>query len=201
PTRSKKIKAMLAGGLVLGVGATVTLASWSDQAFVDGVFRTSTFGIEARTTPTAEWQEAETEASAVDLTLETSLARELQPGATVYTPLELRTVTGSVAGTVTLEGAEPVGEAALFEALTYTVVESATCDATAVAASTDALVPGGAELTQGSDAGVISVGANSTEPVTLCFAFTLPDTADDPTLQGLDATAQWRFAAESVEAA
>ncbi|WP_255808456.1 SipW-dependent-type signal peptide-containing protein [Leucobacter aridicollis] len=41
-----KARALLAGGLVLGVGAAVTLAAWTDNEWVRGVFGTGTFGIE-----------------------------------------------------------------------------------------------------------------------------------------------------------
>ncbi|MGO2139648.1 MAG: SipW-dependent-type signal peptide-containing protein [Leucobacter sp.] len=44
-----KARALLAGGLVLGVGAAVTLAAWTDNEWVRGVFGTGTFGIEGST--------------------------------------------------------------------------------------------------------------------------------------------------------
>lgn len=65
---SGKVKAVLAGGLVLGVGAAVTLASWTDQAYVDATFGTSSFNIQVDTQGGGEaWVEADTEAAASDL--------------------------------------------------------------------------------------------------------------------------------------
>ena len=39
------IRAILAGGLVLGVGAAVTLAAWNDSEFVTGTFTAGTFNL------------------------------------------------------------------------------------------------------------------------------------------------------------
>src|SRR5690625_5389644 len=58
-TRSRKVKAALAGGLVLGVGAAITLASWTDQAYVDAEFGTSAFNIQVQTTEDEGWVEAD----------------------------------------------------------------------------------------------------------------------------------------------
>lgn len=41
---------MLAGGLVLGVGATATLASWNDSEYASAVVTTSTFDIQSSVT-------------------------------------------------------------------------------------------------------------------------------------------------------
>ncbi|MFN3340157.1 MAG: SipW-dependent-type signal peptide-containing protein, partial [Dietzia sp.] len=40
--RARKRKALLAGGVVLGLGAAVTLAAWSDDVFANGIFNTGT---------------------------------------------------------------------------------------------------------------------------------------------------------------
>ena len=48
--RSRMIRAILAGGLVLGVGAAVTLAAWNDSEFVTGTFTAGTFNMQGSTT-------------------------------------------------------------------------------------------------------------------------------------------------------
>ena len=120
PARSNKIKALLAGGLVLGVGAAVTLASWTDQAYVDATFGTSSFNIQVDTAEGAEpWIEAETPDDARTLAFSVGFDA-LEPGDTVYAPVSLRTdPDGSVGGTVTLGSATPGAEAdqVLFDAL------------------------------------------------------------------------------------
>src|SRR5690606_31735774 len=47
--RSRMIRALLAGGLVLGVGTAVTLAAWNDSEFASGTFRAGTFDLEGST--------------------------------------------------------------------------------------------------------------------------------------------------------
>ncbi|GAB6858941.1 SipW-dependent-type signal peptide-containing protein [Microbacterium xylanilyticum] len=44
--RLLRIRALLAGGLVLGTGATSTLASWNDAEYANGTFTAARFGIE-----------------------------------------------------------------------------------------------------------------------------------------------------------
>ncbi|MEH6623762.1 MAG: SipW-dependent-type signal peptide-containing protein [Dietzia maris] len=50
--RARKRKAILAGGVVLGLGAAVTLAAWSDDVFADGIFNTGTIELEGNVTAT-----------------------------------------------------------------------------------------------------------------------------------------------------
>lgn len=45
-----RVRAVLAGGLVLGVGATVTLASWNDSEYASGSLTTSTFDLQSSVT-------------------------------------------------------------------------------------------------------------------------------------------------------
>lgn len=48
--RARKRKAILAGGVVLGLGAAVTLAAWSDDVFANGIFNTGSFELEGNVT-------------------------------------------------------------------------------------------------------------------------------------------------------
>lgn len=65
-TTSRKVRAIAAGGAVLGLGAVVTLAAWSDSEFAEGIFGTGTFGIEASTAD-GEYGEHATEGEALQL--------------------------------------------------------------------------------------------------------------------------------------
>ena len=47
---NRKILAVLAGGLVLGVGVAVTLAAWNDSEFATGTFTAGSFNLEGSTT-------------------------------------------------------------------------------------------------------------------------------------------------------
>lgn len=197
--RHRKVKALLAGTTVLGVGAAVTLASWTDQAFVDGLFGTTSFNIEVSTDGGATWEEADTTDTAADLGFSVGVDA-LEPGDTVYAPLQVRTDdAGSVAGTATVQGATlRTGDQGLFDALTYTLAQTATCDAAGVAAA-DQLVTD-SPLGTGSAADVLALAADGAAPQDLCFAVTLPDSeADDAALQGQTATATWEITARSSD--
>ena len=56
----RKIAAVLAGGLVLGVGIMATLGSWNDSEFASASFTAGTFifegGADQATTSTMTWQ-------------------------------------------------------------------------------------------------------------------------------------------------
>ncbi|MFC5929226.1 hypothetical protein D6T64_01470 [Cryobacterium melibiosiphilum] len=43
--RSRRARAILAGGLVLGVGAAITLAAWNDSEFATGTFSSGQFNL------------------------------------------------------------------------------------------------------------------------------------------------------------
>lgn len=202
PARSRKAKALLAGGLVLGVGAAVTLASWTDEAYVEATFGTSSFNVQVTSDGGTAWEEADTPGTASALMFSLGFDT-LEPGATVYAPVSLRTdPAGSVAGTVTLEGAAAGtgGDEALFDALRYTVTaleEDTRCAAGSVAGETLADGP----LTTGSDPGAIALAADGGNQVDLCFAVSLPRDVDRNTaLQGVSTSALWRFAASSDDA-
>ncbi len=199
--RGTKIKALLAGGLVLGVGAAVTLAAWTDDAYVEATFGTSEFNIQVTTDEETGWVEAATADDAATLDFGVELADALEPGVTVFTPLSLRTDETSVAADVTLGGAtDGGGDGELFAALEYSAVEladGAVCDDAGVAGGTT-LVPAGSPLTTGATDS-FPLGAEAADPAELCFAVTLPEGSDDPDLQGLTTAAIWTFSAESVD--
>lgn len=46
----RKVLAVLAGGVVLGVGVGVTLAAWNDSEFATGTFTAGSFNLEGSTT-------------------------------------------------------------------------------------------------------------------------------------------------------
>lgn len=111
--RTRKIAAIAAGILVVGVAATYTLASWNDSEWVwggagnDPGIGTSQFNIQQDTSVTfvnADWTDEDANPGG-GLTFTTG-ALALAPGDTVYAPVALRADSTSVAGTVTLQAAE-----------------------------------------------------------------------------------------------
>jgi len=211
PTRGLKrrlpllrVRALLAGGLVLGLGAAVTSAAWNDSEFATATITTSSFNTESSVGGTAYADNATTPGTTVTLPV-----GAFSPGVTGYLPVLIRTKAQSIAGTVVLNGAVFTGtDAALLStAFVYRVVRTtATCDATAftgsptfvVGTSTASAAPA---LTVGQNGGVTNVlaaGAPAAPGAVtgFCFEVTLPSAAAT-TLQGKTASATWQFLATS----
>jgi predicted ribosomally synthesized peptide with SipW-like signal peptide len=188
--RSKRAKAILAGGLVLGVGAAITLAAWNDSEFATGVFAGGAFSIEGSTDGTA-FTEHPTDDAAAPLTFAVE-ADNLAPEEPVYAGFAVQlTAASTYAATVdiTASSAAPIASS-----LTYSVVETDTfgCDATSFAAG-DALVTDAATTTS-TAADIFTLGATTT-PVFLCFEVTPSATLPQASPSG---TVLWEFSAVST---
>lgn len=115
--RTRKVAAIAAGVLVIGVAATYTLASWNDSEWVWGGASgntpgvgTETFEVQQNTSspfadPVGNWADRESNPGG-NLTFSTG-ALALTPGDSIYAPVALRTTADSVAGDVTLQAAVP----------------------------------------------------------------------------------------------
>ena len=215
--------AVAAAGLVLGVGASVTLAAWTDTEWVFGGngaggpgVGTSTFEVQQSTAApfTAFGDEEDNPGGEVVFAPD---ALDLTPGDTVYAMVALRTTAASVGGDVTLQPAvEAAGIVAndpaglLFDALEVGVIADDapfTCDATAFAGAPGApalIADGALGASGGTAAQTLAGAAGSTQYY--CFALTLPDDidpADGTTSEdyiGLTAAPAWEFLAESAPA-
>lgn len=215
--RNRKIVAIAAGLLVIGVGATYTLASWNDSEWVwggasgDAGIGTSTFEVQqdasAPFTAPGTWADFETNPGD-ELTFSIG-ALALSPGSTVYAPVALRTTADSVAGTVTLRGAVAASGVAVDDAsgLLWDAVRVTVYTATG-ATPPNACAPGldtaewGTPLLSNATLGTaasttqsLAAAAGSTQHY--CVALTLPAGSPD-TLQGRTIAPAWEFASESV---
>ncbi|WP_051297338.1 SipW-dependent-type signal peptide-containing protein [Brevibacterium album] len=208
-TLALRIRALLAGGLVLGAGATSTLAAWTDETTARGEFAASTFSVQANASKpysaSGPWTSAESDVAVLRFD-----ASGLAPGSVRYAPLALRTGTESLGGNAVLGPAQVVssgsGAADLGAALRYRVVVSDTCAAAAFTSGARYLVgaagaAGGVRLTTGqSEASPLALPAAAASapgaPVRMCFELTLPAGAANA-LQGQTATADWRITAIS----
>lgn len=193
-SRARKIRAVLAGGLVLGIGAAVTLAAWNDSENATGTFAAGQFNLEGSTDGGGTWGEHPDVASAAPLAF-TLNPENLAPDDVVYAPFAVRLdATTTNDATVTLAAAGTTG---VITNLTYTLVSTTgtTCDADAVAGGT-ALVPAGTAVGTVPAAPTFPLtagdGAAGT-PVNLCFAVTAGEIE-----QGQTGTATWEFGAEST---
>jgi predicted ribosomally synthesized peptide with SipW-like signal peptide len=199
-----RVRALLAGGLVLGLGAAVTLAAWNDSEFATATITTSTFNTESSVGGTAYADNASTPGATVTLPV-----GAFSPGVTSYLPVLVRAKATSIAGTVALNGAVFTGTDAtvLSTAFVYRVVRTtATCDATAFAGSPTWVVgtstaSAAPALTVGQNGGVsnvVAAGAPAAPGAAtgFCFEVTLPASAAS-TLQGKTASATWQLLATS----
>ncbi|TLM86495.1 hypothetical protein FDW83_01735 [Pseudarthrobacter sp. NamE2] len=217
-SRWTKGRALLAGGLVLGVGAAATLAAWTDDEWVfggsgngdgtgpntpgTGVYRMQQ-NTWAGASGAVKWtDEKDANGGALTFTVDPG---KLIPGKTVYSPMQLRTVAGSEALDVSLaEGIQSAlnrgadNSQALYAALTYGVfkgVGKAACEAGTVSGGSEVVPAGSALTTASATTFPLAAGTDAAtpgEPENLCFALTLPATASAD-LQGLNTVPVWRF--------
>ncbi|GGC72587.1 hypothetical protein IEU95_14915 [Hoyosella rhizosphaerae] len=198
--RRTKFRALAAAGLVLGTGTTIVLASWTDSSFVTGIFALGSFGIEASVNGANSWYDDE------DDLIFTVNPTTVRPGDTHYAPIALRTKADSMAALVTLNGAINDGDAAVFNALRYRVVESTTCNSSAFTGASTYVVGSNttaSALATGSAPDAIALPAAASLPgaaKTYCFEIALPDTSANWTnanLPNKTAAARWKFTAQS----
>lgn len=208
-----RTRAILASMGVLGIGAAVTLAAWTDTEWIFGGtdsgagIGTSSFTMQQNVNDGTGWRDGATEATGGKLNFPVQ-ATALSPGAVVYASVSLRAAAGSIAGTAVLNGAIPSGGTGttLFGLLTYqakTGVTAANCSAAGFAGNGTALVPAGTALGTGSGATTFALpaGASSTvagAQVDVCFAVTMPSSATSASNQGLATTPVWSFLATST---
>lgn len=194
---SRKLKAVLAGGLVLGVGAAVTLAAWNDSEFASGAFAAGSFNLEGSNTDGVAFDEHATAGAAAPLTFTTPLAGNLTPTDVVYAPFAVRLAADTTSPADVVVSAET--SSGDVTNLTYTLVSTATwgCDSAAVLAGTE-LVPAGTAVTSvpGTPGFTLPIGAPTSDPgaaQNLCFAVTAGEVT-----QGQTGTVTWEFAATST---
>ncbi|WP_263118444.1 SipW-dependent-type signal peptide-containing protein [Cellulomonas sp. RIT-PI-Y] len=207
-----RLRAGLAAAGVLGVGAAVTLAAWTDTEWIfggadgDTPIGTSVFEVEQNVYDGESFQNRETAASAGRLDF-TVAAASLSPGAVIYAPMQLRAAPGSIGGTAVLNGAVAGAGTSteLFDVLTYHVrsgVPQASCNDAGIAAGTGTeIVPVASALTANGTEGITILAApddtTGGTPVDLCFQITMPDTSTAATLQGQTVTPVWNVVTTS----
>ncbi|GAA4486197.1 SipW-dependent-type signal peptide-containing protein [Microbacterium panaciterrae] len=194
----RRVRAVLAGGLVLGVGATMTLASWNDSEFATGTFTAGRFDVVGSVNGTNFASHATAGTAIAMVFAQAADAAALAPGKTVYALFSVKTVNPSVAGTVKLT-ASTYAAGTLADYLTYGVktVTAAQCATAAdyAAAGSVSVVADGSVLST-SAATSQTLTANGGNQVNYCFAITMP-AATGNGAQGLPLTQTWQFAATS----
>lgn len=188
-----RVRAVLAGALVLGVGGSLTLAAWTDTEYAAGSFKTSTFGIVGSMDGTSY---ADHPLGSPGTLVFAGVPLALSPDTKTFSRFLVKTTAATdVTGTVVLGGATVSG--GLASHLRYgvrTIPAASACNATTFATGTS-VVPQNSMLTVGASAGQ-SVAIAGGAPVAYCFEVTLPaGTAN--AAQGQTATATWSFTGTS----
>lgn len=193
-SRRGRIRALLAGGLVLGLGAAITLAAWNDSEFATGTFGAGTFNLEGTELPGETFTDHDVPPGAA-LTF-SLLAGNLSPGDSVYAPFAVRLEAGTTNdATVTMTTEDTDGG---LVGLTYEVVMPTTFGCGAVTGG-PVLVAADTPIATTPAATTFPVfnGATDATPgdtVNLCFKVT----AEDNLAQGEEVTVVWEFNAVSL---
>ena len=187
--RRRKVLAILAGGLVLGVGAAVTLAAWNDSEFATGTFGAGRFDLQGSTDGTTYSSSPTAPGKTLAFELDADL---LSPGATVYAPFGVQLSSDS-----DYEAAIDLSTTAggdIGAALTYSVYDVGTFGATCSAATPPAGTALVADRAVGDTTPVsaFSLTAAAT-PVNLCFVVQ----AGAGLTSAQAGTVTWEFAGES----
>ena len=107
--RRRKLRAVLAAGLVLGVGGAVTLAAWNDSEFATSTFTAGSFNLEGAEGAGTTFTQHATAGAAAPLTFTTPFSN-MAPGDAVYAPFAVRlAATTTTDASVTLASATPGG--------------------------------------------------------------------------------------------
>ncbi|MGQ7787397.1 SipW-dependent-type signal peptide-containing protein [Nesterenkonia sp. PF2B19] len=196
--RRRKVQAVLAGGLVLGLGAAVTMANWNDSEFAEGLFGSASFNLEGSTDG-----EAYNDHDAVDEAAQLTFAADnMTPGQTVYAPFWVRldadtTIDGTVEASDGIGVVASSGENAAH--LSYEVLaDPDSCDAAGAASGTS--VAAGADLSEGIGSTTsfdLSAGdGDAGTPVLLCFEV---QASQDDFVQDDTTEVTWEVTATSVD--
>ncbi|MGN8026427.1 SipW-dependent-type signal peptide-containing protein [Microbacterium sp. 22242] len=189
--RLLRIRALLAGGLVLGTGATSTLASWNDAEYANSTFTAAQFGIEGSLDGTDYSKHASTNAAALSFN---PAVRGLFPGNTSYAAFAVRATSGSIAGQVQLTAGTPAGALIDLRYGVRTVSAMTQCNATGYV-NGRTVIPDGSTL--GTSSSILQALAADRTPVYYCFAITLPVDASN-SMQTTTATQTWQLVATST---
>lgn len=190
PGKAPKIRAILAGGLVLGVGAAITLAAWNDSEFAQGTFTAGAFNLEGSTDGTAFAEHPVGSPATLSFTANPG---NLSPGDVVTAPFAVRLDDATTNdATVTVSTEASTGS---LTGLTYSLTQSTAFGCGEPVTVT--LVTAGQALgsTPGSVTFALAQGAGTDpgDPVNLCFRIT----ADSNLVQSQTGTTTWEFAAQS----
>lgn len=194
PGRSRKVRAILAGGLVVGIGAAVTLAAWNDSEFASGTFTAGSFDMVGSADGTTF--ASHTTAPGQALTFSTNFGN-MSPGTVVAAPFVVH-LTPTTTTSATVSVASAAGALAAAPNLTYGIVSVANYAACVPGATGTLVVPAGTGMSAITGAQTFQLaksvdGTATGANVYLCIQVT----AGPSLVQGSTATGTWDFLATS----
>ncbi|OAN36591.1 SipW-dependent-type signal peptide-containing protein [Microbacterium sp. H83] len=186
--RSRRIRAVLAGGLVFGVGATMTLAAWNDSENGSATFTAGRFDIVGAVDGATFSSHPVGTPAALSFSAPFGA---MVPGSTVYALFSVKTANPSVAGSLQLSTASTAGTG-LGTYLRFGVrtIAGTACNATTYPAGVSVVPDNSTLATAGTTSQAVAANGGST--VNYCFAVSLP-AATDNTAQGLTAIQTWQI--------
>lgn len=201
PSRSRKVRALLAGGLVLGLGGAVTLAAWNDSEYASSTVTASTFGIEGSANG-EPFTEHSTVDAAAELVFDPALP-ELSPGQSGFLQFSVRTTADSTAdGSVSLQTPQtsttsPELEAALLYGVRVQPAGSSCAPDLFEDSAAAVIVPNGTPVTADVPENSQPLDPAGANTVDYCVRISMDD-ATDNAAQGQTVTLTWQFLAQSA---
>lgn len=195
--RRRKVAALLAGGLVVGVGTAATLAAWNDSEFATSSFTAGTFNLKGQVDSGSGFTDHNTTPGGT-LTF-TAPFNNLTPTDVVYAPYGLVLADGTTNDADVALSLDSTNSGAALSHLTYSVVKVSSwgCNAAAFAGGT-AIASNASFSATGSTVGSTTLAKPAAAgsdgvPAYLCFKVT----ADSTLGQSTSGTATWKFTATS----
>jgi predicted ribosomally synthesized peptide with SipW-like signal peptide len=193
----RKVAAVLAGGLVLGVGTMATLASWNDSEFASATFTAGKFNLEGAVDASqATFSEHATSGAAGGLTF-TAPVGNLTPNDVVAAPFAVR-LAANTTNNATLNLVAATSTTGTVTNLTYEVIKTSTAGCTTTTTGGTVIVASGTAITSVAGAAAISLAMGSPTtlagaPAYLCFKVT----AGANLAQSQTGAVTWQFQAVS----
>ena len=197
---SRKVKAILAGGLVLGIGTAVTLAAWNDSEFASGQFAAGTFNLQGSTTSGIAGFSDHATVGAAAVVFDLASYGDVAPDDVLYEPFWVRLAANTTSGASLNLAGITAGVGTNNANFSYEIYRLAAvdteCDAIGVAGGV--LIGSGVDLSSfvAEAPSTLAIGAPTTDPgaaLNLCFVVT----AEDTLLQGGGASTTWELEAVS----
>lgn len=188
--RSRRVRAVLAGGLVLGIGAAITLAAWNDSEFAKGTFTAGSFNMVGSLDGTT-FSEHATSGTAATLAF-TVPTLKLTPTDTVYAPFAVQLDAASTNdAVVTITNPSTTG---VITNLTYTLLQPTSFGCTSSTTGTALVTNSAIGAATGAVSFNLAKGAGvAGAPVYLCVKVT----AGAGLVQAQTGTSTWQFTAVS----